>query len=52
MQKSLCPTRWTSQAAKEAQMSDIYIIKLTTNDGGEYTGKMSQRQPELVDGFF
>ncbi|HCM9628393.1 TPA: hypothetical protein N5O23_000740 [Enterobacter hormaechei subsp. steigerwaltii] len=20
-------------------MSDIYIIKLTTNDGGEYTGK-------------
>ena len=32
-------------------MSDIYIIKLTTNDGGEYTGKMSRRQPELVNGF-
>lgn len=32
-------------------MSDIYIIKLTTNDGGECTGKMSRRQPELVNGF-
>ncbi|MGX4896541.1 hypothetical protein ACUYGM_17540 [Enterobacter roggenkampii] len=32
-------------------MSDIYIIKLTTNDGGEYTGKMSRRQSELVNGF-
>lgn len=32
-------------------MSDIYIIKLTTNDGGEYTGKMSRRQPELENGF-
>lgn len=32
-------------------MSDIYIIKLTTNDGGEFTGKMSRRQPELVNGF-
>ncbi|GEM_PF-6667522 len=31
-------------------MSDIYIIKLTTNDGGEYMGKMSRRQPELVNG--
>lgn len=28
-------------------MSDIYIIKLTTNDGA---GKMSRRQPELVNG--
>ncbi|KLP57422.1 hypothetical protein ABR39_04095 [Enterobacter genomosp. O] len=32
-------------------MSDIYNIKLTTNDGGEYMGKMSRRQPELVNGF-
>jgi len=32
-------------------MSDIFIIKLTTNDGGEYTGKMSRRQPELVRHF-
>lgn len=32
-------------------MSDIYIIKLTTNDGGEYKGQMSRRQPELVNGF-
>lgn len=32
-------------------MSDIYIFKLTMNDGGEYTGKMSRRQPELVNGF-
>ncbi|ANQ00942.1 hypothetical protein [Escherichia coli] len=32
-------------------MSDIYIIKLTTNDGGEYMGTMSRRQPELVNGF-
>lgn len=32
-------------------MSDIYNIKLTTNDGGEYRGQMSRRQPELVNGF-
>lgn len=32
-------------------MSDIYNIKLTTNDGGEYKGQMSRRQPELVNGF-
>ncbi len=32
-------------------MSDIYNIKLTTNDGGEFTGQMSRRQPELVNGF-
>lgn len=29
-------------------MPDIYIIILTTNDGGEFKGKMSRRQPELV----
>lgn len=28
-----------------------YNIKLTTNDGGECTGKMSRRQPEQVNGF-
>ena len=32
-------------------MSDIYIIKLTTNDVGVYTGKMSRPQTELVNGF-
>lgn len=32
-------------------MSDIYNIKLTTNDGGECKGQMSRRQPELVNGF-
>ncbi|EFF1407429.1 hypothetical protein RZP48_25845 [Enterobacter asburiae] len=32
-------------------MSDIYNIKLTTNDGGEFKGQMSRRQPELVNGF-
>ncbi|WP_417649322.1 hypothetical protein [Enterobacter hormaechei] len=32
-------------------MSGIYNIKLTTNDGGEYKGQMSRRQPELVNGF-
>ena len=32
-------------------MSDIYNIKLTTNDGGEYKGQMSRRQPVLVNGF-
>lgn len=30
-------------------MSDIYIIKLTANDGCEFTGRMSRRHPELVD---
>lgn len=32
-------------------MSYIYNIKLTTNDGGEFKGQMSRRQPELVNGF-
>ncbi|WP_048223827.1 hypothetical protein [Enterobacter quasiroggenkampii] len=32
-------------------MSDIYNIKLTTNDGGEFKGQMSRRQTELVNGF-
>ncbi|MGU9935760.1 hypothetical protein ACRXFR_19875 [Enterobacter asburiae] len=32
-------------------MSDIYNIKLTTNDGDEFKGQMSRRQPELVNGF-
>nr|DAP74870.1 MAG TPA: hypothetical protein [Caudoviricetes sp.] len=32
-------------------MSDIYQITLTTQTGETFTGKMSQRQPELVNGF-
>ncbi len=32
-------------------MTDIYEITIITQDGGEYTGKMSRRQPELVNGF-
>ncbi|EPC4330608.1 hypothetical protein ACRZTK_001090 [Enterobacter asburiae] len=32
-------------------MSDIYIIKLTTNDVSVYTGKMSRPHTELVNGF-
>jgi len=32
-------------------MSDIYQITLTTQTGDTFTGKMSRRQPELVNGF-
>ncbi len=32
-------------------MSDIYQIKLTTQTGETFSGKMSRRQPELVNGF-
>lgn len=32
-------------------MSDIYLITLTTQTGETFTGKMSRRQPELVNGF-
>jgi len=32
-------------------MSDIYEIIITTQDGEEYAGKMTRRQPELVNGF-
>lgn len=32
-------------------MSDIYEITITTQDGEEYAGKMTRRQPELVNGF-
>ncbi|HBO5203548.1 TPA: hypothetical protein L4W84_002779 [Enterobacter kobei] len=32
-------------------MSDIYQITLTTQTGETFTGKMSRRQPELVNGF-
>ncbi|HGB6226392.1 TPA: hypothetical protein ACIVXL_000537 [Salmonella enterica subsp. houtenae serovar 1,40:z4,z23:-] len=31
--------------------SDIYQITLTTQTGETFTGKMSRRQPELVNGF-
>lgn len=31
-------------------MSDIYQITLTTQTGETFTGKMSRRQPELVNG--
>ncbi len=32
-------------------MPDIYQITLTTQTGDIFTGKMSRRQPELVNGF-
>lgn len=32
-------------------MSDIYQIMITTQTGEIFTGKMSRRQPELVNGF-
>lgn len=32
-------------------MPDIYQITLTTQTGETFTGKMSRRQPELVNGF-
>ncbi|WP_312198804.1 hypothetical protein [Kosakonia cowanii] len=32
-------------------MSEIYEITITTQDGEEYAGKMTRRQPELVNGF-
>jgi len=32
-------------------MSDIYQIALTIQTGETFTGKMSRRQPELVNGF-
>ncbi|MDI9801735.1 hypothetical protein [Citrobacter koseri] len=32
-------------------MSDIYQITLTTQTGGTFTGKISRREPELVNGF-
>ncbi|WFW80661.1 hypothetical protein [Citrobacter braakii] len=32
-------------------MSEIYQITLTTQTGETFTGKMSRRQPELVNGF-
>ncbi|MEB6652660.1 hypothetical protein MXL28_05040 [Klebsiella aerogenes] len=32
-------------------MSDIYQITLTTQTGKTFTGKMSLRQPELVNAF-
>ncbi|MBS9489447.1 hypothetical protein KIP80_13050 [Citrobacter braakii] len=32
-------------------MADIYQITLTTQTGESFTGKMSRRQPELVNGF-
>lgn len=32
-------------------MPDIYQITLTTQTGESFTGKMSRRQPELVNGF-
>lgn len=36
---------------KEVIMPDIYQITLTTQTGETFTGKMSRRQPELVNGF-
>ena len=32
-------------------MSNIYQITLTTQTGETFTGKMTRRQPELVNGF-
>ncbi|WFW90591.1 hypothetical protein NFJ87_18035 [Citrobacter freundii] len=32
-------------------MTDIYEITITTQDVEEYAGKMTRRQPELVNGF-
>ncbi len=32
-------------------MSDIYQITITTQTGETFTGKMTRRQPELVNGF-
>lgn len=32
-------------------MTNIYQITLTTQTGESFTGKMSRRQPELVNGF-
>lgn len=32
-------------------MTGIYQITLTTQTGESFTGKMSRRQPELVNGF-
>ncbi|HDU2895787.1 TPA: hypothetical protein RFF92_000571 [Klebsiella aerogenes] len=32
-------------------MSEIYQIMLTTQTGETFRGKMSRRQPELVNGF-
>ena len=32
-------------------MPDIYQITLTTQTGESFTGKMTRRQPELVNGF-
>ncbi|VDZ89227.1 Uncharacterised protein [Lelliottia amnigena] len=32
-------------------MSDIYQITLTTKTGETFAGKMSRRQPWLVNGF-
>jgi hypothetical protein len=36
---------------KRQDMPDIYQITLTTQTGETFTGKMSRRQPELVNGF-
>lgn len=32
-------------------MDDIYQITITTQRGEIYTGKMTRRQPEIVNGF-
>ena len=32
-------------------MADIYQITITTTNKETFTGKMSRRQPELVNGF-
>ena len=32
-------------------MTNIYEITITTQDGEEYAGKMTRRQPEFVNGF-
>jgi hypothetical protein len=36
---------------RQSFMSNIYQITLTTQTGETFTGKMSRRQPELVNGF-
>lgn len=41
----------TKEFIKVVVMSDIYQITLTTQTGETFTGKMSRRQPELVNGF-
>jgi len=32
-------------------MSEIYQVTITHQDGREFKGKMSRRQPEIVNGF-